>query len=192
MGAPFNSVSEAQDGVNELAEHEQELEVQIANLMEEVAAINDMKKGALRWIRAKRATASRGNNRPITVEDIKHCRTQRAVLREWALRNGGYARITDVAEFIMETDLAKGEKDSVRSSLTNYVKESDLWRYHSPGVYVLLEAICPDENGDEGIISEHGPDSEHAAGGETPLSPVMSGDLPAPLTVAGHDQKQCA
>ena len=185
MGAPFNSVSEAQDRVNELAEHEQELEVQIANLIEEAAATNDMKKGALRWIRAKRAAASRGSNRPITVEDIKHCRTQRAVLREWALMNGGFARITDVAEFIMETDLAKGEKDSVRSSLTNYVKESDMWKYHLPGVYVLLEAIQAD---DACHAEQNGKDEP-----ESNVEPVVeASSLSAPLSMTVDDGKQCA
>ena len=192
MGAPFNSVSEAQDRVNELAEHEQELEARIANLLEEVAATNDMKKGALRWIRAKRTAASNGSNRPITVEDIRHCRTQRAVLREWALRNGGYARITDVADLIMETDLPKGEKDSVRSSLTNYAKDSDLWQYGSPGVYVLLEAIQSDEAGNAESASEDDPDSDLGPGGELSSLPLMPGDLPAPLTLSGEGEKQCA
>ena len=185
MGAPFNSVSEAQDRVNELAEYEQEMEAKIANLREEMAAVNDMKKGALRWIRSKRAAAANGNNWPITVEDIRHCQTQRAVLREWALRNEGYARITDVADLIMETTLSQGGKEGVRSSLTNYAKDSDLWEYDSPGVYVLLEAIQSDDarqaerNEENETESDVGPDSEASS-------------MPGAFSMAGDDRKQCA
>ena len=132
MGAPFNSVSEAQDRANELEEYGQKLEGQIANLQEEMASVNDIRTGTLRWIASKQAASPNDGSRPITVDDIRHCRTQRAVLREWALRNGGHARITDVAELIMETNLPNGEKDSVRASLTNYAKDSDLWQYGSP------------------------------------------------------------
>ena len=192
MGAPFNSVSEAQDWVNELEEHEQALGAQIVNLQEEMASSNDMRMGTLRWIRSKRSAASNGADRPITVDDIRHCRTQRAVLREWALRNGGYARITDVAELIMETDLPNGEKDSVRSSLTNYAKESDLWRYDSPGVYVLLEAIQANDDGNAEAAPENGLDSNLRTGGELSSLPLIPGDLPAPITISGDDQKQCA
>ena len=184
MAAPFNSVSEAQDRVNELTEHEQELVARIANLQEEMASVTDMKMGTLRWIRSKRASSG-GSNRPITIEDIRHCRTQRAVLREWALRNGGHARITDVAEFIMETDLPDGTKESVRSSLTNYVKDSDLWEYHSPGVYVLLEAIESDDARRAERNGEHEPKSDIEPDAEA--SPP-----PAPFAVASDDQKQCA
>lgn len=185
MAAPFNSASEAQDWVNEMAKHEQELEVKIANLLERVAAVNDMKMGALRWIQSIRADAANGSNRPVTVEDIRHCQTQRAVLREWALRNGGYARITDVADLIMETDLPKGEKDSVRSSLTNYAKDSDLWEYHSPGVYVLLEAIQSDDARHAERNGQNEPESD-----VEPASEASS--LPVPFSVAADDRKQCA
>ena len=192
MGAPFNSVSEAQDKVNELEEHGQKLEVQIANLQEEVASVKDIRTGTLRWIASKQAASANDGSRPITVDDIKHCRTQRAVLREWALRNGGYARITDVAEFIMETDLPTGEKDSVRSSLTNFAKESDLWQYHSPGVYVLLEAIRSSEADSTEQDAENQSDADAGSEGEATFLPVLPGDLPAPLVVAGKDQKRCA
>ena len=192
MGAPFNSVSEAQDKVNELEGYGQKLEAQIANLQEEMAAVNDMSTAALRWIASKRAASPNDGSRPITVEDIRHCRTQRAVLREWALRNGGYARITDVTELIMEADLSSGEKDSVRSSLTNYAKDSDLWQYHSPGEYVLLEAIRSVEAGNAGPDSENGLDSDLGPADEVPISPLMPGDSPPPLMVDGPCQKQCA
>lgn len=192
MAAPFNSVSEAQDKVNELGAYGQELKMRIANLQEEMASVNDIRVGTLRWIASKQAASPNDGSRPITVEDIKHCRTQRAVLREWALRNGGVARITDVAEFIMETDLPTGEKDSVRSSLTNYAKESDLWEYHSPGVYVLLEAVQSSEADSAGQDSENGSDPDAGSQGSATLLPVLPGDLPAPLVVTGTDQKQCA
>lgn len=184
MGAPFNSVSEAQDRVNQLAEHEQELEAKIANLLEEVAAVNDMKMSALRWIRSERVAAANGSNRPVTVEDIEHCQTQRAVLREWALRNGGYARITDVADLIMETTLSQGGKDGVRSSLTNYAKDSDLWKYDSPGVYVLLEAIQSDDARHAARSEENEPESDVEPDGEA--SPP-----PPPFAVVSDGQKQC-
>ena len=192
MGAPFNSVSEAQDKVNELEEYGHKLEAQIVNLQKEMASVNDIRTGTLRWIASKQAASPNDGSRPITVEDIKHCRTQRAVLREWALRNGGYARITDVAEFIMETDLPTGEKDSVRSSLTNYAKESDLWQYHSPGVYVLLEAIRSSQADSTEQDAENQSDPDAGSEGEATFLPVLPGDLPASLVVDDKDQKQCA
>ena len=192
MGAPFNSVSEAQDRVNELEEYGQKLGAQIANLQEEMAAVNDMSTAALRWIASKQAASPNDGSRPITVDDIRHCRTQRAVLREWALRNGGHARITDVAKFIMETNLPNGEKDSVRSSLTNYAKDSDLWQYHSPGEYVLLEAIRSVEAGNAGPDSENGLDSDLGPGDEASYLPVIPGGLSASFTAAGKGEKQCA
>ena len=159
MAAPFGSVSEAQDRVNELDAYAKDLGVKRINLDDEIASVQAMKAATLQWMASKRRASANGNGWPITVDDIRHCRTQRAVLREWALRNNGLARIADVAEFIMHTDLPKGEKDSVRSSLTNFVKASDLWEYHSPGVYRLLEA-------------------EHSA--EEPGDSVSPADVPDP------------
>ena len=192
MGAPFNSVSEAQDRANELEEYGQKLEAQIANLQEEMASVNDIRTGTLRWIASKQAASPNDGSRPITVDDIRHCRTQRAVLREWALRNGGHARITDVAELIMETNLPNGEKDSVRASLTNYAKDSDLWQYNSPGVYVLLEAIRSGEAGSAEPDSESGPGSDLEPGDEASYLPVIPVGLPVPFTVSGEGEKQCA
>ena len=192
MGAPFSSVSEAQDRVNDLVVYEQDLGAEIAHLREEMASVHDMKEATLRWIRSKRAASSKNNQWPVTLEEVRHCRTQRAVLREWALTNNSYARITDVAEFIMQTDLPNGTKDSVRASLTNFVKESDQWQYDSPGVYRLLEAIQPSEDGD---VVPH-PENEPASDAEPVVSqsslPVIPGDLPAPFTVFGEGGKQCA
>ena len=192
MRAPFSSASEAQDRVNDLEGYEQELRVQITSLQEEMVSVTEMKMATLRWIRSKRAALSNDNGWPMTLEDVRHCRTQRAVFREWALRNNGYARITAVAEFIMQTDLAKGEKDSVRASLTNFAKESDLWQYDSPGVYLLLEAIQPSEAGDVPPNSENEPESDVEPVGPESLLPVMAGNLPVPVTVAGKGEKQCA
>ena len=154
--------------------------------------MNDIRTGTLRWIASKQAASPNDGSRPITVDDIRHCRTQRAVLREWALRNGGHARITDVAELIMETNLPNGEKDSVRASLTNYAKDSDLWQYNSPGVYVLLEAIRSGEAGSAEPDSESGPGSDLEPGDEASYLLVIPGGLPVPFTVSGEGEKQCA
>ena len=145
MASPFNSVSDAQDRANELRAHVQELVERIGSLQAEKAAVERMEEATLEWIAAKSVASPGDSSRPVTVDDIQHCRTQREILREWALRNGGYARLSEVATLVMEAGKARGKRGSVRSTLNNYCRDSDEWLYHEPGVYRLVETIPPEE-----------------------------------------------
>ncbi len=145
MIAAFTSVSEAQDRANHLDACAQALEEQIGNLQAEKVAIEGMKEATLTWIKAKSVSSPADSSRPVTVEDIMHCRNQREVLREYALRNGGYARLSDVANLVAEAGKSRGKRNSVRSTLTNYCRDSDEWVYNAPGVYRLKETVPLDE-----------------------------------------------
>ena len=145
MAAPFNSVSDAQDHANELRAHVQELVEQIGCLQAEKTAVERMEEATLEWIAAKGVSSPTESSRPVTVEDIKHCRNQREILREYALRNGGYARLSDVASLVVEAGKSRGKRASVRSTLNNHCRDSDEWVYSEPGVYRLKEAIPTDE-----------------------------------------------
>ena len=145
MAAPFNSVSDAQDRANELRAHVQELVERIGSLQAEKAAVERMEEATLEWIAAKSVASLGDSSRPVTVDDIQHCRTQREIMREWALRNGGCARLSEVATLVVEAGKARGKRGSVRSTLNNYCRDSDEWLYHEPGVYRLVETIPPEE-----------------------------------------------
>ena len=145
MAAPFNSVSDAQDYVNKLRAHARELEGRISSLQVEKAAVERMEEATLEWIAAKGAASPEDSSQTVTVDDVQHCRTQREILRECALRNGGYARLSDVATLVVEAGKARGKRSSVRSTLNNYCRDSDEWLYHEPGVYRLVETIPPEE-----------------------------------------------
>ena len=145
MVVAFTSVSEAQDRANHLDVCVQELDARIGNLQAEKVAIQSLREAALAWIAAKNASSPADSSRPVTVEDIMHCRTQREILREWALRNSGYSRLSDVASLVVEAGKARGKRSSVRATLNNYCRDSDDWVYSYPGVYRLKETIPPDE-----------------------------------------------
>ena len=142
MTAPFGNISEAQDYMNDLTEYEGKLGRWLLNLQEEMESVKDLQAATLRWIETKRAGSRNNGCPPILFEDVRHCLTQRAVLREWALRNDGRARIRDVAKFIMQTNLAKGSEKSVLSSLSSYAAASKLWERTGPGEFRLLEGVC--------------------------------------------------
>ena len=145
MVVAFTSVSEAQDRANHLDSCVQALEEQIGNLKAEKVAIQSMKEATLAWIATKSVLSPVDSSRPVTVEDIMHCRNQREILREYALRNGGYAPLSDVATVVVEAGKSRGKRSSVRSTLNNYCRDSDEWVYSEPGVYRLKETIPPDE-----------------------------------------------
>ena len=145
MVVAFTSVSEAQDRANYLDACVQALEEQIGNLQAEKVAIESMKEATLAWINAKSVSSPADRSRPVTVEDIMHCRNQREILREYALRNGGYARLSDVATLVVDAGKSRGKRSSVRSTLNNYCRDSDEWAYSEPGVYRLKETIPLDE-----------------------------------------------
>ena len=145
MVVAFTSVSEAQDRANYLDACAQALEERIGNLQAEKVAIEGMKEATLAWIAAKSVSSPADSSRLVTVEDIMHCRNQRGILREYALRNGGYARLSDVASLVVEAGKSRGKRSSVRSTLNNYCRDSDDWVYSEPGVYRLKETIPPDE-----------------------------------------------
>lgn len=145
MVVVFASMSEAQDRANHLDACGQALEKQIGSLQAQKVAIESMKAATLAWITAKSISSPEDSSKPVTVDDIRHCRTQREVLREWALRNGGYARLSEIASLVVEAGKTRGKRGSVRSTLNNYCRDSDEWLYSEPGVYRLVETIPPDE-----------------------------------------------
>ncbi len=145
MVMAFTSVSEAQDSANRLDACVQALEEQIGKLQAEKVATQGLREATLAWITAKGLSSPADSARPVTVDDIMHCRNQREVLREYALRNGGYARLSDVASLVVAARKSRGKRSSVRSTLNNYCRDSEEWVYSEPGVYRLVETIPPDE-----------------------------------------------
>ena len=105
------------------------------------------------------------------------------------LRTLAYTGVGLVAESATQ---CLSEARTACASLTNYVKESDLWRYDSPGVDLLLEAIQPSKAGEVAPNPEHEPESDAEPVESESLLPVIPGGLPVPFTVSGEGEKQCA
>ena len=75
----------------------------------------------------------------ITVDDIRHCETQEAVMRTYAQLNNGLAHITAVTDLIMEVGMSKGKRSSVRSTVYNYTqKKPEQWQWEQPGTFRWL------------------------------------------------------
>lgn len=89
-------------------------------------------------------------NRPrrhdhITADDIAHCRTQRAAMREIATLSGGGANPTEAAAIIMEAGLTKSEKPgSLVSTLQKLLSDELEWEWIDYGVYKLREFEAPE------------------------------------------------
>lgn len=76
----------------------------------------------------------------ITVDDIKHCKTQAEVLRAYAQLNGGVVNITAATDLIVKARMSKGKRSSVRSTMYNYVsKHPDKWQWVAPGNFQRVE-----------------------------------------------------
>ena len=72
----------------------------------------------------------------IVVDDIKHCKTHADVLRAYAELNNGLAVITPATDLIIKAGMSKGKRNSVRSTLYNYVvKHKEAWQWVQPGTF---------------------------------------------------------
>ena len=69
------------------------------------------------------------------MEDIKNCKTQREVLRVFAQLNNGLVSVTNVSRLIKESKLSKGKLSSIRSTVHNYMNESEEFKYEEPGIF---------------------------------------------------------
>ena len=135
MPLSFNSVSEARAYVGRLRNRAAALDRRIAALRAEQVAVQRLRQATLEWIAAKSVPSSGGDDRPLSAADAMRCSTQREVLREWASRNGGVVRLREAVDLLIESGKARGQRAGVRATLNNYCRDSDDWRYQSPGVY---------------------------------------------------------
>ena len=116
------------------------LEQNIANAQGELEVVQGLRMSAMQAREALLSRWASGTGRRITIDDIKHCKTQREALRLVAELNGGPAHLGDVAELVVEARMTKSDKDSVRSSLYHYVTDNpDIWAHLGNSRVWLLE-----------------------------------------------------
>ena len=70
---------------------------------------------------------------PVTLEDIKHCKTQPEVLYAVAERHRGEVHLDEVAQLILGAKMSKAKKDSIRATLSHFVTDHDDWAHMSGG-----------------------------------------------------------
>lgn len=92
-----------------------------------------------------RQLAFDGQSIPLSVRDINDCKTQRDVLREIAIHNGGVAGLTEAAELIEKAKMST-TKDGARSNLYHFVTDSEDWTFVGRGKAWLLEfGLVPED-----------------------------------------------
>ena len=128
----------------------------LAQLDKELALVEGMLN---LWDREMPEDAQDTSDTAITVDDIRHCGTQEAVLRTYAQLNNGLAHITAVTDLIMEAGMSKGKRSSVRSTVYNYIqKKPEQWQWEHPGTFGWVgNGRVPLPGGDE-LRSEEEPE----------------------------------
>ena len=185
MIVAFNSLSEAQNQANHWDACERDLDERIGKLQAEKVAVRHLKEATQEWIAAKSVASPEDSAQTVTVDDIRDCRTQREIVRECALRNGGYARLSEIATLVVAAGKAKGKRSSVRSTLNNYCRDSDEWLYHEPGVYRLVETIPPEDLAEAlKRAGATGDDVSPVEGDDDEPQPASTDVLPLPLSAA--------
>ena len=146
--------------INWLSGWQATLEQDIAYAQEELEVVQGLRVSAMQAREALLSKWASRTGRRITVDDIKHCKTQREVLRLVAELNGGTAHLGDVAELVVEARMTKSDKDSVRSSLYHYVTDNpDVWAHLGSSRVWLLEFGPPPDAAlaeDEGVGNQVG------------------------------------
>lgn len=80
----------------------------------------------------------------LTAADIAHCRTQRAALREIAIRNNGIVRTIAASDLILEAGLSEAQRSSIISTTHRYLSQSDDWEWTAPGTFRLKTSAPQD------------------------------------------------
>lgn len=136
----LTDLAQLRDHIAWLTSWQTTLERDIAYAQEELEVVEGLRISAMQAREVLLSKWASRTGRRITVDDIKHCRTQREVLRLVAELNGGPAHMGDVAELVVEARMTKSDKDSVRSSLYHYVTDNpDVWAHLGSSRVWLLE-----------------------------------------------------
>ena len=80
----------------------------------------------------------------VTAADIAHCRTQRAALREIAIRNNGIVRTIAASDLILAAGLSQAQRSSIVSTTHRYLSRSDDWEWTAPGTF-RLKTFAPQD-----------------------------------------------
>ena len=72
-----------------------------------------------------------------TVDDIRHCKTQKEAARAIAVINGGEVYLGSASELIVETGLGKKAR-TVTSTLHSALSNSDDWELSGPSTFRLV------------------------------------------------------
>ena len=167
----------------------------LADKQNELKVVDKLKAANHEAMEDLKAAAKAAGRYRVTLDDIKHCGTQRETLRFVTEVTFGLAHLGEVAELVVDARMSKADKDSVRSTLYHYVTDAeDLVHIGKSWVWNLdfgpaptLEEVEADEapadeeeaadGGGSTADSEDQADSESA--GESVPEPAAGGEKAA-------------
>ena len=162
------------------------LEQTIADAEQEMDVVQRLREVAIEARDKLLSKSATGTRRRITLDDIKHCKTQREVLRLVAELNGGPAHLGDVAELVVDARMTKADKDSVRSTLYHFVTDNpDDWAHMGNGRVWLLEFGPVPNTGDleDDEAADQVEPSDEDSGDANTIGPAPAGES-APVSVS--------
>ena len=182
----LTDLAKLRDHIAWLADWQATLEQDIAYAQDELEVVQGLRASAMQAREALLSKWASRSGRRITVDDVKHCKTQREVLRLVAELNGGPAHLGEVAELVVDARMTKSDKDSVRSSLYHYVTDNlELWAHMGNSRVWLLEFGPPPDAAlaeDEEVGDRVGP-TEGLSCNADATDPVPAGEFtPAPVS----------
>ena len=95
--------------------------------------------------------------RPVTVEELNGCSSQREGLKMIAERSGGRIKLGEAVRLIHESELTSAKLPSLRTALHRYVNGSPEWTAEGRGFYRLSGFSGSDQNALEGAFTVHEP-----------------------------------
>lgn len=183
MASP-NNLSRLREQIDWLDGWQASLEERIASAQQELEVVQGLRNSVIEARDVLLSQSASGNPRRITVDDIKHCKTQREVLRVAAQMNGGPAHLGEVAELVVDARMTKSDKDSVRATLYHFVTDNpDNWVHMGNSKVWLLEfGLPPDIAPSEDDESADQADYADGLSYSPDLGKFPSGEEPTPAT----------
>ena len=165
----------------------------IADKQNELKVVDKLMAGNDEAMEDLKAAAKAAGRYRVTLDDIKHCGTQREALRFVTEVTFGLAHLGEVAELVVDARMSKADKDSVRSTLYHYVSDAEdlvhigkswVWNLDFGPAPTLEEVEADEAPADQEDAADGGgatADSEDQADSE-------SDGGPAPEPVAGGEK----